>query len=427
MVLAGNSSERGSALAIRWLDHFVPAFVIAGLLVSVAAGKYGGGSGTVEDPYLIGTAEDLDLLGSSQGDWDKSFRLVADIDLKDYDEKNLHLIGYWAAWGDLTNRPFSGAFDGAGHTISNFHYRDMQASGIGLFRYVHAGEVKNLHLENVKIVTGGDHIGSLVGSLGSGGVSNCQVTGADVTGNDQVGGLIGSADGFVSRCSSRGRVAGVLRVGGLLGEADLGTVQRSYSRASVSGTDSVGGLAGTVLQTTSLIDGCYATGRVEGASYAGGLVGQLVSGKVYKSYSAGPVTGSQAVGGLVGTTRALGEVIMSYWDSQASGCATSAGGMARTTAEMWSADTFIGWDFDTVWAICEGRSYPIFWWQVPTADVRCPDGVNWIDFVRFSMQWEHNDCGAVNWNCDWADFDESGDVGFPDLAILAEEWLEGTY
>jgi hypothetical protein len=43
------------------------------------------------------------------------------------------------------------------------------------------------------------------------------------------------------------------------------------------------------------------------------------------------------------------------------------------------------------------------------------------------MQWERNDCGAVNQDCDWADFDGSGDVGFPDLDILAEEWLAGTY
>jgi hypothetical protein len=169
----------------------------------------------------------LDLLGSSQGDWDKSFRLVADIDLKDYDESNFHLIGYWVAWGDLANRSFSGVFDGNGRTISNFHYRDMKANGIGLFRYVTVGGIRNLRLENVKIVTDGVGIGSLVGYLGSGGISDCHVTGADITGNTQVGGLVGSADGYRAQCSSRGHVAGILRIGGLVGDRQ-GTIKNLF-------------------------------------------------------------------------------------------------------------------------------------------------------------------------------------------------------
>jgi len=218
-----------------------------------------------------------------------------------------------------------------------------------------------------------------------------------------------------------------LSVGGLIGEVGQGTVKKSYSKASVSGNDSVGGLAGVMTQEVSVVDSCYANGSVNGARYAGGLVGHLVAGRVYRSYSTGAVTGGQPVGGLIGNKRVLGDVIVSFWDAQASGLATSAGGMSKTTAEMWSADTFNGWDFDSTWSICEGRNYPVFWWQVPTADLRCPDGVQWIDFAWFAMQWERNDCGAVNDGCDWTDFDGSGAVGFPDLAILAGEWLAGTY
>jgi len=427
MAPATNSSGRGSTLVVRWFRHLALAPVVTGLLISVAAGKYGGGSGAADDPYLIRTAEDLDLLGSSQGDWNKNFRLAADIDLKDYDETNFHLIGYWVSWGDNANRPFSGIFDGNGRTISNFRYRDMKGNGIGLFRYVNVGEIKNLRLKNVKIVTDGTSIGSLVGHFGGGGIVDCHVVGADVTGNTQVGGLIGSADGFVSQCSSRGRVAGVLRVGGLVGDVGQGTVKKSYSKASVSGDDSAGGLIGIIVQETSLIDGCYANGSVDGVMYAGGLAGQVVAGRVYKCYSTGAVSGNQSAGGLVGNKKVLGEVLLSFWDTQTSGRITSAAGMPRTTAEMWSASTFTNWDFNLTWSICEGRNYPVFWWQVPAADLRCPDGVHWIDFAWFAMQWERDGCGAVNWDCDWADFDGSGEVGFPDLAIVAQEWLTGMY
>jgi hypothetical protein len=94
---------------------------------------------------------------------------------------------------------------------------------------------------------------------------------------------------------------------------------------------------------------------------------------------------------------------------------------------MWSSATYVGWDWDGTWSICDGRNYPVFWWQMPTADLRCPDGVNATDFAWFAMEWERSDCGEVNSHCDWADIDWSGSVGFSDLAILAEEWLSGLY
>lgn len=426
MAPAMNWSGPGSTLVVRWFHHLILAPTIAVLLVSAAAGKYGGGSGAADDPYLIRTAEDLDLLGSSQDDWSKSFRLMADIDLKDYSEANFHLIGYWASFGATENRPFNGIFDGNGRTISNLHYRDMKQNGIGLFRYVDVGEIRNLRLQNVKVLTDGVDIGSLVGRFERGAVVNCHVTRADVTGNTRVGGLIGSADGIVSQCSSRGHVAGVLHVGGLLGDVGQGTVKKSYSKASVSGSDSVGGLAGITLNEGSIVDSCYANGSVDGGVYVGGLVGQVVAGRVYRSYSTGAVSGSQAVGGLVGSKKVLGDVIVSYWDTDASGRTTSAGGMGKTTMEMRSASTFSNWDFELTWSICDGGDYPIFLWQIPTADLRCPDGVNGTDFAWFAMQWRRNDCGAVNWDCEWTDFDGSGDVGFPDLAILANDWLAGT-
>jgi hypothetical protein len=352
---------------------------------------------------------------------------MADIDLKGYNETNFHLIGAWGSYGDAANQPYRGIFDGNGRTISNFRYRDMKSNGIGLFRYVNGGDVRNLTLKNVKIVTDGVDVGGLVGRMGTGGVVNCHVTGADVTGNTRVGGLVGNTDGGVYQCSSRGRVAGVMYVGGLVGAVGDATVKKSYSKASVSGNDTVGGLIGVTVHQAAVIDSCYANGSVTGTVCVGGLAGQVVTGRVYKCYSTGAVSGSQSAGGLTGNLKILGDVILSFWDVQTSGLATSASGTGKTTAEMWSATTFNTWDFDYTWSICDGRNYPVFLWQIPTADLRCPDGVNTMDFAWFAMQWQRNDCGAVNWDCDWADFDGSGDVGFPDLAIFAQEWLTGMY
>jgi hypothetical protein len=46
-----------------------------------AYAKYGGGTGEPNDPYLICTAEQMNTIGAEPNDWDKHFKLIADIDL----------------------------------------------------------------------------------------------------------------------------------------------------------------------------------------------------------------------------------------------------------------------------------------------------------------------------------------------------------
>ena len=50
-----------------------------------AQAQYGGGSGEPNDPSLIYTAEQMNEIGLHEEDWDKHFRLMADIDLSDFD------------------------------------------------------------------------------------------------------------------------------------------------------------------------------------------------------------------------------------------------------------------------------------------------------------------------------------------------------
>jgi hypothetical protein len=53
--------------------------IVTLVLIIIAYAKYGGGSGTAEDPYQIATAEDQILLGESPDDYDKHFILKAGI------------------------------------------------------------------------------------------------------------------------------------------------------------------------------------------------------------------------------------------------------------------------------------------------------------------------------------------------------------
>jgi hypothetical protein len=393
----------------------------------VAAGaQYSGGNGTPQAPFLITTAADFKTIGATPADWDKRFQLTCDLDLSDYNEVSLHMIGHWVALGSTTNQPFRGEFDGNGKTISNFRYKNMSDDYVGLFQYV-SGTIKNLRLDQARVVGNKMGVGALVGYLQNGGLSGCSVTRASISGNARVGALAGNVDGAVTGSRSDGSVSGVLYVGGLIGQVGGGNITTSFSKAKVAGGNSVGGLVGVLLQPDDALNSCYATGEVQGTAYVGGLVGQVSAGHVWRCYSAGKVTGTQYAGGLVGLGYALTDVMGCVWDTQTSQQAKSAGGAGKTTVEMRTLKTFTtqNWDFYNIWTICEGIGYPVFQWQIPPGDLVCPDGVTFLDFAWFALGWRHRDCGAVNGNCDGADLDQSGAVDCQDLAIFAENWLAG--
>jgi hypothetical protein len=408
------------------LGPFVFALWLVCLPISAVAAKYGGGTGTSDAPFLIYTAEDFKTIGGSPADWDKHFKLVADIDLADSNEVSLPMIGHWVALGSPANQPFQGEFDGNGKTISNFRYRDTHQDYVGLFQHV-TGEIKNIKLVRATVVGNKLGTGALIGYLEKGGVLGCSAMEVNVSGNESVGGLVGCADGNVNTSCSRGSVSGVRYVGGLVGQIGGGTVAYSYSKAQVVGNESVGGLVGATIKETAAVNSCYATGDVQGTAYVGGLVGQVVAGTVFRSYSAGKVSGNQSLGGLVGYQRALAQVLGSLWDTQTSTQAKSVGGTGKTTAEMKSIDPYLAmnWDFYNTWTMCEGMNYPVLLWQIPPGDLSCPDGVDFRDFAWFAANWRHRDCGAVNSNCSGADLDRSGAVDARDLAIFAENWLAG--
>ena len=400
--------------------------LLAGTTLVASAAEYGGGNGTSESPFLVSSAEQFAMIGENPGDWDKHFELVADIDLTDCNETNLHMIGKWDYLGSPHNNPFRGHFDGGGRTLSGFRYKDMESQYVGLFQYV-TGVITNLKMVGPTVTGNGMGTGALVGYLESGGITDCTVAAAKVTGDMGVGALVGSADGNVYTSRSNGAVTGVRYVGGLIGQVGKGIIARSYSKATVVGNESVGGLLGSVLNQSGIVESCYATGPVQGSLYIGGLVGQLVAGGIWRSYSMRTVTGAQSAGGLVGYRRALSSEYASFWDIETSTQATSVCGIGKTTVEMKTFSTYadVNWDFMATWAMCDGVSYPIFLWQLPVGDLRCPDGVNFADFVLFAANWRHDDCGVLNYSCQGADLDGSGEIDSRDLALFADHWMAG--
>ncbi|MHC4647872.1 MAG: GLUG motif-containing protein [Planctomycetota bacterium] len=333
--------------------------VVVCVFCSAAFGQPWVGSGTAEDPYQIWTGSDMQAIGGNSAYWGAHFKLMADIDLSAYTGTSFNIIGtYW-------QNPFTGVFDGNGHTISNFTYTSTGTGHIGLFRYFgFSGEIKNLGLidPNVDAGTGGK-VGSLVASQEWGTITGCYVEDGSVSGNNHVGGLVGYEQrGLITNSYSTASVSGAgYNTGGLVGNAFYGTVTGCYSAGSVSGVSAVGGLVG-ISRPDSTVTNCYSEGSVSGDANVGGLVGRNET-PIIHCYSTASVSGTTNIGGLVGSG---GPVCASFWDTQTSGQSTSGGGTPKSTAEMQTASTFFGWGgcgSEGVWFLDEGNDYPRLWWE----------------------------------------------------------------
>ena len=181
----------------------LPGLAIICLLGLPALAQYGGGTGEPNDPYLIYTAEQMNEIGANfRTDWDKHFKLMADIDLGAYTEKSYKIIG------SSSGNAFRGVFDGNGKKIWNLTYTSTRRDYAGLFGYLRGDKVriKNLRLVNPRIDVGtGSYVGALVGH-NDGSITNCSATGVSVSGRNRVGGLIGyTRDGNITNCNSSTR------------------------------------------------------------------------------------------------------------------------------------------------------------------------------------------------------------------------------
>ena len=286
------------------------------LILPVRA-QYGGGTGEPNDPYLIYTTEQVNAIGAEPNDWDKHFKLMADIDLKDLVDSPFNLIGH-------NLHPFNGVFDGNGHTIKYFTYivtgteeQDDEAGieNIGFFRNVSGpyAIVKDLGFVDPNIHPSSscskrvESVGTLVGFLGSGLITKCYVKRGSIRADRVIGGLVGSNFGVLSESyttcvvqPAESHVSGRREiVGGIVG-GNFGQIIHCYATGDVSGEKYVGGLAGRCYEPGT-IRYSWASGNISGDQQIGGLLGGN-KGSLIHCYATGEVAGQLRVGGLAGSS-----------------------------------------------------------------------------------------------------------------------------
>lgn len=200
----------------------IVSLTILGLLTSSLDAQYSGGTGTENDPYLIGTAADLLSLSLNEMDWNgNSFELSADIDMAGQTFTPIGSIDH----------VFNGTFDGKKHVISNLSISPVLVDGkaqrgTGLFGAIN-GTINNLGLINVNIdvsmYQNSSRVGALTGELTNGSISKCYSDGGTV--NSGSGGWTGALIGClfyggnrtIEDCYSSTTVIATWRSAGVIG------------------------------------------------------------------------------------------------------------------------------------------------------------------------------------------------------------------
>lgn len=266
---------------------------------------------------------------------DASYELVSDIDCNGV---NFIPIGTSSTF-------FTGGFNGNGYTLSNLTINQPSQINIGLFGYTQGAHIINVILKNV-YVAGKNYVGTLIGYANS----------------TEISGV--SSDGQILTSSS----SSVGAIGGLVGELYYSSIIGDSMAAvtvNAKSAGDIGGLVGYSYDHSQIINS-YAIGNVLGGCVVGGLVGCSSSEtNITNSYSTGSVTamGTQAcpsgqAGGLVASQSSTATIVNSYYDIETSGQTHSTGGIGKTTAEMFQKNTYVGWNFDNIWDIEDGKSYP---------------------------------------------------------------------
>ena len=144
------------------------------------------GSGTEEDPYLIGNLNEFNFI---RYDLNAYYKLIDDIDLTVNDSGTKFLtIGEMKV-------PFSGVLDGNNHMIYN-NTIDSFDDSVGIFDSLKNATIKNLTIKNVNYIDN-KYVGALAGMV----YENVNIDNVNIvnTANEMTGVYVGGLIGYISQ------------------------------------------------------------------------------------------------------------------------------------------------------------------------------------------------------------------------------------
>jgi hypothetical protein len=295
------------------------------LLVMAILMPYGGawaqtrpskGDGKVGNPYIITTAEELKWFRDevNSGNNEICAKIADNVEVIDMstvchaEDKSQNLIEKsWEPIGKYDYRyQYRGTFDGNGKTITNLYINASQLK-VGLFGYTYKGTIKNLTFEYANVTNTKDYTGILVGDIENSNLQNIKISNTcQIKGGKYTGGIAGYLDGNAYNCVNYATVQGIQYIGGLCGYYSISRTGNSMTACANYGNVTasslrVGGLVGYFDSGT--IQDCANYGGVKGTDYIAGMAGSVNKGKIQNVFSYGNIsvtTKTQRVGMVFG-------------------------------------------------------------------------------------------------------------------------------
>jgi hypothetical protein len=309
------------------------------------------GSGTENDPHLVESLANLYWIAvetRSGNSFENAFFLqTQDLDAGETvgwfeGEEGWMPVGLWPDF------PFSGTYDGGGHTISSIHINRLDVYDVSFFGYVAGATISNLGLMDVSII-----------------------------GEEYVGGITGEADNStISNCFVSGSVEGTLYIGGISGALNMAEINNSYNVSHLAGRRYIGGIAGDSWEANDRIVNSYSSGSIH--------VLQDVAKSVTdpQKESSNPRTtrhilrdrhskvDQSDIGGVIGYLATNATITNCFWDVDKDGIDGTASGddnygaTGKTTEEMMIPETYSAWGADILEDENIIKGYPFLAWEL---------------------------------------------------------------
>lgn len=275
------------------------------------AGKFAGGVGTVSDPILISSANQLKLLSHNVNEGTTYsgvyFKLTSSMSLANIE---------WTPIGN-SNRAFGGVIDGDGYEITDLIIT-TSSSYSGLVGN-NSGTLINIKVSGT--VYGGESSAGICGN-NTGSIEKCINNVLVLSSNGGVAGVCGRSTGTIIGCRNLANIEGGDCCGGIVGS---GVASNCVNEASIKGRNGVGGIVGAceLESYNSLvrsINNCMNRGSVMGVGNVGGIVGSshiiakcdntgpdtIVSLGINNCSNLGQIVGETYAGGICGNVYVAG-------------------------------------------------------------------------------------------------------------------------
>jgi hypothetical protein len=324
------------------------------------------GEGTVNNPYVIATAQQLAdfsyMVNNGTSYSGNYIKLGDDIDLN-YGSTVTGPVATYAQWKPIGNgdASFQGTFDGNSHTVKGI-YINGACSYAGLFGSVSgsSAEVKNVCAQGYINAKSAYYAGGIAGHINAT-ISNCAnkieiVASMGNSASYGCGGITGYNSGTINYCANCANITATstsssynLNVGGIVGYNILHiSDNENYGNVTGESTNNrcyVGGIAGysfnnsgsTSISTNNNISCGVIKGRANTISYTGGIIGYSDY-----SYSAPEIKNNAFYGTLDGSGTSIYLNAIASGSSKAacnyylSGCGTTTSGVSGSVGTFTS-------------------------------------------------------------------------------------------